>query len=168
MKASFRVGEKYLQTTYYTKYWYLECIVYSQNSMVRKQTTRLEKEAKDISWHFTEETTQMANKYMKRYSTSSTITEIQTKSMHYRHTPIRLAKIQITTTQTPEMTVRNWITRILPSIENGKWYSPLKKLFGSFLKPNVQLSYHPATGLQEIYPGKTKTYVHTKPVSVCG
>lgn len=43
---------KYLQTTYYTKYWYLECIAYSQNSMVRKQTTRLEKRQKtwaDIS-----------------------------------------------------------------------------------------------------------------------
>lgn len=40
---------KYLQTTYYTKYWYLECIVYSQNSMVRKQTTRLEKRQKTLA-----------------------------------------------------------------------------------------------------------------------
>lgn len=62
----------------------------------------------------------MANKYMKRYLTSLTITEMQTKSMPYHYAPVRVAKIKITTTQMLEMMQRNWITRILlMRMENG-------------------------------------------------
>lgn len=42
--------------------------------------------------HATEENTQMANKHMKKYSVSLTITKMPIKStMRYHHTPARMA-----------------------------------------------------------------------------
>lgn len=48
--------------------------------------------AKDMHRHATEENTQMANKHMKKYSVSLTITKMPIKStMRYHHTPARMA-----------------------------------------------------------------------------
>ena len=45
--------------------------------------------------HFTENNIKMANKHMKRFSTSSVIIHMQIKTtMRYHYTPIRIAKIQ--------------------------------------------------------------------------
>ena len=51
--------------------------------------------AKDSNRHLTKEDIQMANKRMKRWSTSYVITELQIKT-RYHYTPIRKAKIQNT------------------------------------------------------------------------
>lgn len=50
--------------------------------------------AEDLNWHLKD--TQMADKHMKRCSTSYAIRQLQIKTMNYLHTPIRVAEIQNT------------------------------------------------------------------------
>ena len=53
---------------------------------------------KDLNRHFTQEDIQMTSDYMKRCFTSYIIGEMQSQTMRYHYTPIRMAKIQNTTT----------------------------------------------------------------------
>lgn len=57
------------------------------------------KRAKDLNRHLTREYTQVANKRLKRCSTSHAIREMQVKATaRYHHTPTRTAKLQDTAT----------------------------------------------------------------------
>ena len=103
----------------------------------------------------------MANKHVKRCSTSCVIRELQIRTKRYQHTRTGTIK---TAALTAQMLVRVWSNRKSHSLpvemQNGT--VTLEDIWWFLTKLNILL-YDPAIMLPYNYSKELKIYVHTKP-----
>ena len=133
MRRQAQTGRKPLQKTCLKEgLWSKTCKeLLKLNSKKRKKERKklFSKDAKDLNRHLNKENIHMANKPMKRHSTSHVTRELQVKAaMRCHHVPNRMAT-------THRMLPRTWSSRNCPLLLAGRarWHSYSRRWFGGIL-----------------------------------